>query len=164
MGGAKKDPNAPKRPLSAYFIFMGMCSEVINLCNRTVFFRWKESRGQSCQLGLQDGRHRQGDLSILGHSMDWIVPCRLRGKCGKNWMRRRRLPMKRRRRLQRRNMPRRWPLIWLERSFHSTQTSSECFVCSFQPLNVWPSLWICCYLRCPSWTCQLHIVPDVGQT
>ena len=24
MGGAKKDPNAPKRPLSAYFIFMGM--------------------------------------------------------------------------------------------------------------------------------------------
>jgi len=23
MGGAKKDPNAPKRPLSAYFIFMG---------------------------------------------------------------------------------------------------------------------------------------------
>ena len=29
MGGAKKDPNAPKRPLSAYFIFMGLYDHVM---------------------------------------------------------------------------------------------------------------------------------------
>ena len=29
MGGAKKDPNAPKRPLSAYFIFMGLFDHVL---------------------------------------------------------------------------------------------------------------------------------------
>ena len=32
MGGAKKDPNAPKRPLSAYFIFMGKFKEIANFC------------------------------------------------------------------------------------------------------------------------------------
>ena len=29
MGGKKKDPNAPKRPMSAYFFFLGMHNLVV---------------------------------------------------------------------------------------------------------------------------------------
>ena len=44
MGGAKKDPNAPKRPLSAYFIFMGLFDHVI--MDPTTYFILGEKRAE----------------------------------------------------------------------------------------------------------------------
>ena len=85
----KKDPNAPKRPLSAYFIFMGLFFLVYMYCHDSFCCcRWEKGGSQSCESWRQDRRHRQGCcllLFLISH-----LYCRKWGKCGRSWMRRRR--------------------------------------------------------------------------
>ena len=94
----KKDPNAPKRPLSAYFIFMGKfpifkIAEPWSLVPDDLFLisfsillqsdRWKKSGGEGSQPRLQDWRYCQGNVTSTTRIL--FIKISLQQAIGKMW-------------------------------------------------------------------------------
>ena len=84
MGGAKKDPNAPKRPLSAYFIFQGMFH--CQMCAGNYWTLTSFTSGEKrAEVKAANPDYKIGDIakvSFLAKSVGWKV---LMQEMGKMW-------------------------------------------------------------------------------